>query len=102
MSDLQSTPKTAPGATTATAPERTTPAADAGTVPARRRSWIPQSTLLRHLIVLVGGAVLAVILLEATDEFGNSQLTSVAYYAMAAGGLSVLTGLNGQISLGHG
>jgi branched-chain amino acid transport system permease protein len=46
--------------------------------------------------------VLAVLLLEATDEFGNSQLTSLAYYAMAAGGLTVLTGLNGQISLGHG
>jgi branched-chain amino acid transport system permease protein len=43
-----------------------------------------------------------VLLLEATDEFGNSQLTSLAYYAMAAGGLTVLTGLNGQISLGHG
>jgi branched-chain amino acid transport system permease protein len=52
--------------------------------------------------VLVAGAVLAVLLLEGTDDFGNSQLTSVAYYAMAAGGLTVLTGLNGQISLGHG
>lgn len=100
MSDLQSTSASAHGG--ATAPGGTTAAAD---VPGRRErgpSWIPRSTLLRHLIVLVAGAVLAVLLLEGTDDFGNSQLTSVAYYAMAAGGLTVLTGLNGQISLGHG
>jgi branched-chain amino acid transport system permease protein len=47
-------------------------------------------------------AVGAVILLEITDPFTNSQLASVTYYAIAAGGLTVLTGLNGQISLGHG
>src|SRR3954447_26857683 len=67
-----------------------------------RRSFLPRSTLLRHLILLVLGAVLAVALLEITDPFTNSQLAQVAYYAIAAGGLTVLTGLNGQISLGHG
>jgi branched-chain amino acid transport system permease protein len=67
-----------------------------------RRSFLPRSTLLRHLVVLVGCAVLAVLLLEITDPFTNSQLANVAYYATAAGGLTVLTGLNGQISLGHG
>lgn len=101
MSDVQSSPA-APGAVPSTAPGATTAAADAPAPGARSRSWIPRSTLLRHLLVLVVCAVLAVVLLEATDEFGNSQLTSVAYYAMAAGGLTVLTGLNGQISLGHG
>jgi branched-chain amino acid transport system permease protein len=43
-----------------------------------------------------------VVLLEITDPFTNSQLASLSYYAIAAGGLTVLTGLNGQISLGHG
>ena len=42
--------------------------------------------------VLVISAVGAVILLEITDPFTNSQLASVTYYAIAAGGLTVLTG----------
>jgi branched-chain amino acid transport system permease protein len=66
------------------------------------RSILPRSTLLRHLLIVGLSAVGAVILLEVTDPFTNSQLASVAYYAIAAGGLTVLTGMNGQISLGHG
>lgn len=63
---------------------------------------LPRMTLLRHLLLLVLFAVVSVLILESTDEFTNSQLGQVAYYAIAAGGLTVLTGLNGQISLGHG
>jgi branched-chain amino acid transport system permease protein len=66
------------------------------------RSFLPKSTLLRHLLVLVVSAVGAVILLEITDPYTNSQLATLTYYAIAAGGLTVLTGMNGQISLGHG
>ncbi|HEY0506985.1 MAG TPA: branched-chain amino acid ABC transporter permease [Blastococcus sp.] len=66
------------------------------------RSFLPRSTLLRHLVLLVICAVGAVVLLEITTPFQNSQLASLTYYAIAAGGLTVLTGLNGQISLGHG
>lgn len=66
------------------------------------RSFLPKSTLLRHLVVLLLSAVGAVILLEVTDPYTNSQLASLTYYAIAAGGLTVLTGMNGQISLGHG
>jgi branched-chain amino acid transport system permease protein len=66
------------------------------------RSFVPRSTLLRHLIAVVVCALLGVLVLEVTDPFTNSQLAYVAYYAIAAGGLTVLTGLNGQISLGHG
>jgi branched-chain amino acid transport system permease protein len=64
--------------------------------------WLPRSTLLRHLAVVLVCAVGAVVLLEVTDPFRNSQLATLSYYAIAAGGLTVLTGLNGQISLGHG
>ena len=64
--------------------------------------FLPRLTLLRHLLLLVLSAILAVLLLQGTDEFTNSQLGQVAFYAIAAGGLTVLTGLNGQISLGHG
>jgi len=85
----------APGAATAAADA---PSAFAGVA----RRFLPRATLPRHLILLAVGAIAAVVLLEITDPFTNSQLAQVAYYAIAAGGLTVLTGLNGQISLGHG
>ncbi|MEU2349008.1 branched-chain amino acid ABC transporter permease [Modestobacter sp. NPDC049651] len=93
-----------PGAT-ATAPTgAATAAADVAPAPAAagRRSLLPRSTLLRHLVVLVLAALGVVVLLEVTDAYTNSQLATLSYYAIAAGGLTVLTGLNGQISLGHG
>jgi branched-chain amino acid transport system permease protein len=103
VSDLQSEEsRPASGQLEAITSGGTTAAADIPTVQVGGRSWLPRSTLLRHVILLIAGIVVAVLLLEGTDEFGNSQLTSLAYYAMAAGGLTVLTGLNGQISLGHG
>jgi branched-chain amino acid transport system permease protein len=59
-------------------------------------------TLLRHLaIALVAGAVLLVLTLTL-GPFDNLQLATMAYYFVAVAGLTVLTGLNGQISLGHG
>jgi branched-chain amino acid transport system permease protein len=100
VSDLQ-TPAGAPGAASDDAPTTATAAANASSS-TRGRSFLPKSTLLRHLVVLVVCAVGAVVLLEATDAGVNAQLSSVAYYAIAAGGLTLLTGLNGQISLGHG
>jgi branched-chain amino acid transport system permease protein len=79
-----------------------TAAAPASTSSRRSRLPLPQSTLLRHLLAVAVCAVAAVVLLESTDPFRNSQLATLTYYAIAAGGLTVLTGLNGQISLGHG
>ena len=85
------------------APTTATAAANAPSAQAAGgRSFLPRSTLLRHLVLLVICAVGAVVLLEITTPFQNSQLASLTYYAIAAGGLTVLTGLNGQISLGHG
>jgi branched-chain amino acid transport system permease protein len=104
VSDLQ-TPASAPGAGAATsdAPADATAAANASSVQATGgRSLLPRNTLLRHLVVLLVSAVLAVLLLESTDLGFNAQIGYVAFYAIAAGGLTVLTGLNGQISLGHG
>jgi branched-chain amino acid transport system permease protein len=103
MSDSQ-TPTSAAGAATAEAPVDATAAANAPSAQASGggRSFLPTSTLLRHLLVVLLCIVGAVILLEITDPFTNSQLASLSYYAIAAGGLTVLTGLNGQISLGHG
>lgn len=59
-------------------------------------------SLLRNLAVAVGVVVLAAVVLESTGTFRNAQFASMAYYATATVGLTLLTGLNGQISLGHG
>ena len=60
-------------------------------------------TLVRSHLVLAALSLVAIVLvLTAVDDFRAVQLTQMAYLALAAGGLTVLTGLNGQISLGHG
>ncbi len=56
----------------------------------------------RHFLCAAIGLVVVVLALESLSTFRQSQLTSVAYLAIAAGGLTVLTGLSGQLSLGHG
>jgi branched-chain amino acid transport system permease protein len=63
---------------------------------------IPTSTLLRHALFFVplGVAVLAVTYL--LDAYTNYNVAGVAIFATAAAGLTVLTGVNGQLSLGHG
>jgi len=106
MSDLQSSASGTTdraGAASDDAPSTATAAANAPSAPAAAgRTFLPRSTLLRHLLLVVLGGVAAVVLLEITDPFTNSQLATLSYYAIAAGGLTVLTGMNGQISLGHG
>jgi len=66
----------------------------------RRR--LPRSTFGRHGLIVVVALVAVVLVLELTSPFRNSQFATMSYYAIAAAGLTVLTGLNGQISLGHG
>ena len=61
-----------------------------------------RSTALRHLLLMVLAYVGVVLLLQVLDPFRASQMSSVAYFIPAVAGLTVLTGLNGQISLGHG
>jgi branched-chain amino acid transport system permease protein len=97
MSESQTPTDAAPVEATAAANAPSAQAAGGG-----GRSFLPKSTLLRHLVILALGAIAAVVILEITDAFTNSQLATLSYYAIAAGGLTVLTGLNGQISLGHG
>jgi branched-chain amino acid transport system permease protein len=83
------------------------PAAPAAVPPApapRRgwRRWVPRSTFGRHGLAVLAGAVGVLLVLELTSPFVNSQFATMSYYAIAAAGLTALTGLNGQISLGHG
>jgi branched-chain amino acid transport system permease protein len=58
--------------------------------------------MVRHLCVAALAFVVVVVVLESTSPFRNAQLANMAYLGIAAGGLTVLTGLNGQLSLGHG
>lgn len=65
------------------------------------RLW-SESTLVRHLLVALLGIVAVTAVLTAVSDFRSVQFAEMAYLGTAAGGLTVLTGLNGQISLGHG
>ena len=68
----------------------------------RPRRGLTGSTLLDHLLLLLLAYVGIVLLLQVLDPFRGSQLAAMAYYLPAVAGLTVLTGVNGQISLGHG
>lgn len=61
-----------------------------------------RSTLLRHLLLAIVASALLLLLTEALSEYRNTQLSTIAYYAVAAAGLTVLTGMSGQVSIGHG
>ncbi|MDZ5662940.1 branched-chain amino acid ABC transporter permease [Nocardioides sp. S-58] len=61
-----------------------------------------RSTLGRHLVVALAALVVLVVVLESVSDYRNTQLAAMAYLGIAAGGLTVLTGTNGQLSLGHG
>jgi branched-chain amino acid transport system permease protein len=65
-------------------------------------SRLQRANLLRHLFLAGLGLLLVIVVLESTSTFRNGQFATMAYFAIAAGGLTVLTGLNGQLSLGHG
>jgi branched-chain amino acid transport system substrate-binding protein len=76
------------------------PSGSAGTpapvAPARR---VP--TLLRHGLWAVLALVLLTIATGQVSSFANYQLAHLGAVVCAAAGLTVLIGLNGQISLGH-
>ena len=59
-------------------------------------------TLLRHVLIALVAGVGLYLLTEALSPYNNLQLATMAYYFVAVAGLTVLTGQNGQISLGHG
>jgi len=52
------------------------------------------------IALLAGVALFA--LTTMLGQFNDLQVATMAYYFVAVAGLTVLTGLNGQISLGHG
>ena len=66
------------------------------------RPRLPDSTLARSLLLAVGAALVYILLTEWLGAYNDLQLANGAYYFAVLAGLTVLIGLNGQISLGHG
>jgi branched-chain amino acid transport system permease protein len=66
------------------------------------RVRLPGNSLARSLLVVVAAGLALFLLSEALGAFNDLQLANGAYYFAALAGLTVLTGLSGQISLGHG
>jgi branched-chain amino acid transport system permease protein len=54
------------------------------------------------ILTAVAGAVVIVVLTYTLPPFRTYQLATIGAYFCVTAGLTVLTGLNGQLSLGHG
>ncbi|NEA28935.1 ABC transporter permease subunit, partial [Actinomadura bangladeshensis] len=61
-----------------------------------------RSTLTRHTAGALAAIAALYFLTTAVGPYRDLQIAQVAYLTCAAAGLTVLTGLGGQISLGHG
>lgn len=67
-----------------------------------RAARLPRQPFLRHgLITVLAGAALFLVT-DSLGPFNDFQVAQIAIYAIAVAGLGLLTGWNGQISLGHG
>jgi branched-chain amino acid transport system permease protein len=62
----------------------------------------PQATLVRSLAVVAVAGLVLFLASEALGAYADLQLATGAYYFAVLAGLTILTGLSGQISLGHG
>ncbi|HKE66149.1 MAG TPA: branched-chain amino acid ABC transporter permease [Micromonosporaceae bacterium] len=58
-------------------------------------------TLARHLAVAVVALAIMWYLTDHVEAFYDFQIATIAAYLCVVAGLTVLTGLNGQVSLGH-
>jgi ABC-type branched-subunit amino acid transport system permease subunit len=59
------------------------------------------SSLLRHLVPALVGLVVVVLLTRVVNDFDNYNFAIIGAYVCAIAGLTLLTGSNGQVSLGH-
>ncbi|HUZ28175.1 MAG TPA: branched-chain amino acid ABC transporter permease [Solirubrobacteraceae bacterium] len=59
-------------------------------------------TLIRALAIVLATGGLLFLITEVLSDYRNSQIATGAYYFAALAGLTVLAGLSGRISLGHG
>jgi branched-chain amino acid transport system permease protein len=78
--------------------------------PMARREWawwirrvrLPRQPMLRHLVVAIAGGVVLYFVTTSLSAYDDFQVGEIALYVIVLAGLSLLTGVNGQISLGHG
>ncbi|HWF15349.1 MAG TPA: branched-chain amino acid ABC transporter permease [Acidimicrobiales bacterium] len=63
---------------------------------------LPRQPLLRHLLVAAGAGVVLYFVTVQLSTYNDYQVGEIASYIVVLAGLSLLTGTNGQISLGHG
>ena len=66
--------------------------------------WARLSTpsLRRHLLLAFAAGVILLLFSSQIGAYDDYNLAAVALFTIATAGLNVLTGVNGQISLGHG
>jgi branched-chain amino acid transport system permease protein len=57
---------------------------------------------VRSVILAVIGLVVVLVVADLFNAYRDFQISQIAAYVVVVSGLTVLTGLNGQISLGHG
>ncbi|HLX77280.1 MAG TPA: branched-chain amino acid ABC transporter permease, partial [Acidimicrobiales bacterium] len=67
-----------------------------------RRIRVPRQPLLRHLALAICGGAILYFVTNALSPYNDYLVGEIAVYLIALAGLSVLTGISGQISLGHG
>ncbi|HWD55314.1 MAG TPA: branched-chain amino acid ABC transporter permease [Acidimicrobiales bacterium] len=63
---------------------------------------LPRQPLVRHLLVAAVAGIVLYFVTVRLSTYNDYQVGEIAAYVVALAGLSLLTGANGQISLGHG
>ena len=63
---------------------------------------MPRQPMLRHLSYAAVAVVFLYFLTQKLSAFNDYEVGEIAFYVVALAGLTLLTGVNGQISLGHG
>jgi branched-chain amino acid transport system permease protein len=66
------------------------------------RGVVQRTTLLRSLALVVIAAIVLIFVSETISAYRDLQLAMGAYFFVVLAGLTVLAGVSGQISLGHG
>ncbi len=66
------------------------------------RRWNALPGVARRAAITVAVLVAALLLVNGVSRYRDFQISEIAAFLVTIAGLTVLTGLNGQISLGHG
>jgi branched-chain amino acid transport system permease protein len=92
----------APVAPGSQSPDAPSPDAPSGRAAWLRRLRLPAQPLARHVLLALCGGVVLYLVTIALSPYDDFEIGEIALYVIALAGLSLLTGANGQISLGHG